>query len=180
MCGAICDDNQFKVIKELKEYIIEATNIETSPKEMEVLDDICFRLWQLGLTLETKRKLKELQNDIKLNETQIDDLTLEVANYKHALEEKNEIIFDLKKENKELETTLLEYKAQENLYWNTATNNVNLREENEKLKKAIEISKDKIGFLFHIDKDNNYYFSSKYLCNELTQEEYDLLKEVLE
>lgn len=39
---------------------------------------------------------EQLKNDIKLNETQIDDLTLEVANYKHALEEKNEIIMELK------------------------------------------------------------------------------------
>ena len=39
-----------------------------------------------------------LKNDIKLNEAQIDDLTLEVANYKHALEEKNEIIMDLKED----------------------------------------------------------------------------------
>ena len=49
--------------------------------------------------LEQLEKEKEqLKNDIKLNETQIDDLTLEVANYKHALEEKNEIIMDLKED----------------------------------------------------------------------------------
>lgn len=51
---------------------------------------------------ELLKEKEQLQNDIKLNETQIDDLTLEVANYKHALEEKNEIIMDLKKENQEL------------------------------------------------------------------------------
>ena len=192
MCGAICDDNQFKVIKELKEYIIEATNIETSPDEMKVLDDICFRLWQLGLTLETKRKLKELQNDIKLNEAQIDDLTLEVANYKHALEEKNEIIMDLKEKNQELETTLLEYKAQENLYWNTATNNVNLREENQKLEKAIEIIKNNCVSntnLWLVVCSRNYEDYKSFVENKdhelvriehniLTQQEYELLKEV--
>ena len=45
---------------------------------------------------ELLKEKEQLSNDIKLNETQIDDLTLEVANYKHALEEKNEIIMDLK------------------------------------------------------------------------------------
>ena len=59
----MCSDNRFEIIRELKKYIIEATNIETSPKEMEVLDNICFRLWQLGLTLETKNKLKSLEKE---------------------------------------------------------------------------------------------------------------------
>lgn len=58
--------------------------------------------------------------------------------------------------------------------------NIKLNQENYKLKKAIEILKDKVGFIFHIDDDNKYYFSSKYLCNEITKEEYELLKEVLE
>lgn len=62
----MCDDNRFEIIKELKEYIIESSNIETSPDEMKVLDDICFRLWQLGLTLDTKRKLEKLKKAIKL------------------------------------------------------------------------------------------------------------------
>ena len=62
-----------------------------------------------------------------------------------------------------------------------------------KYKKAIEILKDRIRPIlvpskgvyilrtnFHIDKENTYYVFSKYLCNQLTQEEYELLKEVLE
>ena len=57
----MCSDNCFEEIKELKKYIIEATNIDTSPKEMAVLDNICFRLWQLDLTLKTKNKLKSLE-----------------------------------------------------------------------------------------------------------------------
>ena len=76
--NVMCNDNRFEVIEELKNYIIEATNIETSPKEMEVLDDICFRLWQLDLTLETKRKLKKLENENEslknIIETDIKDL----------------------------------------------------------------------------------------------------------
>ena len=31
-----------------KEALLESTNIETSPKEMEVLDSFLFRCWQMG------------------------------------------------------------------------------------------------------------------------------------
>jgi uncharacterized protein (DUF3084 family) len=71
---------------------------------------------------ELLKEKEQLKNDIKLNETQIDDLTLEVANYKHALEEKNEIIMDLKdlgvkigREKYQLEKAL--DKAYERLNW---------------------------------------------------------------
>ena len=47
MCD-ICGDNRFEIIDRAKEALIESTNIETSPKEMEVLDDFLFRCWQMG------------------------------------------------------------------------------------------------------------------------------------
>ena len=53
-----CNDNRWEIINETKQYIINATNIDTSPEEMAVLDSFCFRLWQLGLT---KRNLDELR-----------------------------------------------------------------------------------------------------------------------
>lgn len=56
-----CGDDRFEIINETKEYIINATNIETSSEEMAVLDSICFRLWQLGLTKRNKDKLKEFE-----------------------------------------------------------------------------------------------------------------------
>lgn len=171
----LCTDNRFKVIEELKNYIIEATNIETSPDEMKVLDDFCFRLWQLDLTLETKRKLKELQNDIKLNETQIDDLTLEVANYKHALEEKNEIIMDLKEKNQELKSKyndlMLDFKMFD---FNT------LKQENEKLKKAIEILKMQTSIEnIKCENGNIYIVHIGDISVLINKQEYELLKEVL-
>ena len=58
-----CCDDRFEIINETKQYIINATNIETSPEEMAVLDSICFRLWQLGLTKRNKDKLKELTQE---------------------------------------------------------------------------------------------------------------------
>lgn len=40
--------NEIEIIRKAKEDILSATNIETSKAEMEVLDDILFRCWQMG------------------------------------------------------------------------------------------------------------------------------------
>ena len=44
----MCGDNRFEVIKKAKEDLIESTNIETSPEEMAVIDNILYRAWQMG------------------------------------------------------------------------------------------------------------------------------------
>ena len=44
----ICGDNRFQIIENAKQKLIQSTNIETSEKEMEVLDSILFRMWQMG------------------------------------------------------------------------------------------------------------------------------------
>lgn len=44
----ICTDNRFEVIERYKQKLIEDTNIEQSPKEMEVIDNILFRFWRMG------------------------------------------------------------------------------------------------------------------------------------
>lgn len=46
--GEICRDNRFETIKKAKKHLIEATNIETSPDEMKVLDNFLYRCWQMG------------------------------------------------------------------------------------------------------------------------------------
>lgn len=43
-----CGDNRFELIERAKKTLIEATNIESSPDEMKVLDNILFRMWQMG------------------------------------------------------------------------------------------------------------------------------------
>lgn len=73
-----------------------------------------------------------------------------------------------------LETSVLEYKDQEKLYWQTNENNVKLRQENEKLKKAIEILKD---YTFIEFDDVDIYLKSSN-C-PLSYQEYELLKEVM-
>lgn len=44
----ICTDNRFELIQKYKEKLIQGTNIETSKEEMNVIDDILFRFWQMG------------------------------------------------------------------------------------------------------------------------------------
>jgi hypothetical protein len=46
MSGEVCSDNRFKIIDKVKNTLLERTNIDKSPKELEVLDVILFRLWQ--------------------------------------------------------------------------------------------------------------------------------------
>lgn len=43
-----CGDNRFEIIAKAKADIVEHTNIESSPEEMAVLDNILFRAWQMG------------------------------------------------------------------------------------------------------------------------------------
>lgn len=44
----ICADNRFEIINKAKQHLLEATNIDTSPDEMKVLDNFLFRCWQMG------------------------------------------------------------------------------------------------------------------------------------
>lgn len=43
-----CSDNRFEIIKRAKEDLIQATNIASSLDEMQVLDNLLFRAWQMG------------------------------------------------------------------------------------------------------------------------------------
>lgn len=43
-----CTDNRFELIEKYKNELIENTNINTSEKEMEVIESILFRFWQMG------------------------------------------------------------------------------------------------------------------------------------
>ena len=44
----LCDDNRIITIEKAKQALIKGTNIEDSPDEMKVLDNILFRCWQMG------------------------------------------------------------------------------------------------------------------------------------
>ena len=57
--NVMCTDDRFEAISECREKLIEATNIEDSPEEMAVIDNILFRFWQIGWL----PKLKPLGNE---------------------------------------------------------------------------------------------------------------------
>lgn len=59
----LCTDNRFELIEKFKKKLIESTNIETSPEEMNVLDNILFRFWQMGWL--DKLELPPAQPDCK-------------------------------------------------------------------------------------------------------------------
>ena len=61
--GEICTDNRFEVIERYKQKLIEDTNIEQSPKEMEVLDSLLFRFWQMGWLDERRMNDEERNNE---------------------------------------------------------------------------------------------------------------------
>lgn len=44
----LCTDNRFELIKKYRQRLIEATNVADSPEEMDALDSILFRFWQMG------------------------------------------------------------------------------------------------------------------------------------
>lgn len=48
MSGEVCGDNRFEIIEKAKQDLLDSTNINTSPSEMAVLDNILFRCWQMG------------------------------------------------------------------------------------------------------------------------------------
>ena len=41
-------DDRFELIAKYKQKLIETTNIESSPEEMKIIDNILFRFWQMG------------------------------------------------------------------------------------------------------------------------------------
>lgn len=69
----ICTDNRFEVIEKYKRKLIEATNIETSPDEMKVLDSILFRFWQMGWLID--KDINVPTNDCISRQGAIDELT---------------------------------------------------------------------------------------------------------
>lgn len=47
-CMENCGDNRFEIIQRAKDDLKQSTNIDSRPDEMNVLDSILFRAWQMG------------------------------------------------------------------------------------------------------------------------------------
>lgn len=63
--GEICTDDRFELIQKYKEKLIQGTNIETAKEEMNVIDNILFRFWQMGWleALEKQIPRKHFKNE---------------------------------------------------------------------------------------------------------------------
>lgn len=60
-----CGDDRFEIIKRAREHIIDATNIESKPEEMQVLDNFLFRCWQMGWLKNDFHKLEKENEKLK-------------------------------------------------------------------------------------------------------------------
>lgn len=70
MIQEICSNNRFELIQKYKEKLIQGTNIETAKEEMNVIDNILFRFWQMGwLDILEKQMPKKLTIDEYDDET---------------------------------------------------------------------------------------------------------------
>lgn len=58
----VCGDNRFEIIESAKQRLIDATNIESRPEEIAVLDSILFRMWQMGWLPGQERTCKMIPN----------------------------------------------------------------------------------------------------------------------
>lgn len=104
--GQECNDNRFELIEKAKQRLIKATNIETSPEEMKVLDNILFRFWQMGW-LETnnenyeilkerlENKQKQLLRDIRYDHEKLFELKEQLNYYTKEKWQLNAIIRDI-------------------------------------------------------------------------------------
>jgi len=67
VCSDIYEDDRFEIIEKAKQSIIKSTNIESSPDEMKVLDNILYRCWQIGW-------LEKYNNPIEVKFTKLPNL----------------------------------------------------------------------------------------------------------
>ena len=92
-----CSDNSFELINKYKRELIEKTNIETSPDEMRVIDNILFRFWQMGWldTLEQTREQAEKFQWVPVSDRTPDDygaVLLQYSNRRWLETEKRETL----------------------------------------------------------------------------------------
>ena len=46
--NCICGDNRFEIVRKATVDLMKSTNIDSSPDELAVLENILFRAWQMG------------------------------------------------------------------------------------------------------------------------------------
>lgn len=129
-----CIDKREKLIQKYKDKLLEGTNIHTSQKEIEVIDNILFRLWQMGWlrVLEDNERIergyysqleksRDMLAEYMMNEPLVEAIKLSNSGQKDDFKTHNKVIDSLMKEQDELSKKYLR-----------------LLEENEQLKAQFE------------------------------------------
>lgn len=63
MAGIIADCDRIFVIGKYRQRLIDSTNINESPEEMKVLNDLMFRLYQMGW-LDDLEKMEQIRSNL--------------------------------------------------------------------------------------------------------------------
>lgn len=92
-CGDVCNDNRFELIKRYTKELLDHTNIETSKQEMEVIDNVLFRFWQMGWLdkLEEydrqKAEIEKLENIERIATKTIETQSAEIERLQNSIKE---------------------------------------------------------------------------------------------
>ena len=110
-----CIDKREKLIQKYKDKLLEGTNIHTSQKEIEVIDNILFRLWQMGWlrVLEDNERIergyysqleksRDMLAEYMMNEPLVEAIKLSNSRQKDDFKTHNKVIDSLMKEQDEL------------------------------------------------------------------------------
>ncbi len=175
------DKENLDLMSEIQEVHKENLTIKEIKKELERLrkenqELIVNKNVAQAVAFDQKREILELKD-------QLSYLQEELEGYQNLYEwsqSKNSI---LKLKIQELEEENQKLKKEYNLLDTTMESDdriiCELLKENEKLQKAIKILKDILNLNVTQDKHNNYFLDGD-IITEITKEQYDLLKEVLE
>ena len=134
--GQVCNDNRFELIEKAKQRLIKATNIETSPEEMKVLDSMLFRFWQMGwlennnenyetLKERLENKQKQLLRDIRYDYEKLFELKEQLNYYTKEKWQLNAIIRDIESYSSCIErhyTLIKQIEDIENMLHNSSVN----------------------------------------------------------
>ncbi len=88
----MCGDNRFELIKKYKDKLVEATNIEMAKDEMNVIDNILFRFWQMGwldkleVDVLPKSEVEKLQKVVFMKEDLMKKIVRERNQYFDTIE----------------------------------------------------------------------------------------------
>jgi len=162
--GQVCNDNRFELIEKAKQRLIKATNIETSPEEMRVLDSMLFRFWQMGwlennnenyetLKERLENKQKQLLIDIRYDYEKLFELKEQLNYYTKEKWQLNAIIRNMEYHCRHIDEQLVKIQQIEdieNMLHNSPVNQeLILTEEN-----AIDFVLGKFEYLIFRDHSN--------------------------